>query len=252
METAQCGLRAQALEQPLLEWISPMITTSPNSENQTLHSDFSKVLGNVEFFSREEELALFRRYRKGDSEAHELLVRSVTPMVMRLAMKYCRQYFWNDLEGAESAALEGVLRAIEKFDPKRGTRLITYAGWWTRSFLNKHHHEDRTIRVPHAYKQGPYSEAGERARTVLALDEYSAQNLEQPQRKGDFSELQLEALEQALLSLPEKLRWVLRERFWAQRTLWDVGMELGVTRERVRQLEVEGIQELRRLLKRPA
>ena len=85
---------------------------------------------------REEERALAENYlRTGDREAAYRLVTSHLKLVVKIAMIYQKVYR-NILDLIQEGNL-GLLQAIERFDPERGTRLQTYAAWWIKAYILK-------------------------------------------------------------------------------------------------------------------
>jgi RNA polymerase sigma-32 factor len=83
---------------------------------------------------REAELTLFQRYQEqGDAQAGEHLVRENLGNVSRIV----RQYRHYGVPPAELAAEGnfGLVRALRKFDPKKGVRFMTYAAYWIRAYV---------------------------------------------------------------------------------------------------------------------
>jgi RNA polymerase sigma-32 factor len=85
------------------------------------------------FLTREEEQRLFTQYRRGgDKKIEERLLQSQLPLVGHLTQRYL-------LKGIEQRDLFqegaiGLLQAIRRFDPTRGTRLSTYSAHWIRAY----------------------------------------------------------------------------------------------------------------------
>lgn len=79
----------------------------------------------------EEERALVRRTQTGDRAARARLVQSCLPFVASVALEYRR--WGHPLEDIVQEGCIGLLKAIERFDPDRGCRLITYAAYWIRA-----------------------------------------------------------------------------------------------------------------------
>lgn len=87
--------------------------------------------------SREEELGLIRRWRSGhDALARDALVRSSLRHVVSIAKRY--QRYGLPLADLISEGNFGVVRALDKFDPERGTLFITYASYWVRACILQH------------------------------------------------------------------------------------------------------------------
>jgi RNA polymerase sigma-32 factor len=87
----------------------------------------------LELLPPDRERALAREYRRtGSREIEDRLVRSQLRLVIRLANEY-----GNDDDSVEDLTQEGalgLLAAVRRFDPARGVRLSTYAGWWIRAY----------------------------------------------------------------------------------------------------------------------
>ena len=96
--------------------------------------------------SPEEERALARRAREGDQEATDRLVTAH----LRFVISYVKKYQGRGLGLAElvSAGNEGLLKAVQRFDPDKGARFSHYAHWWVRATveraLPKQTHSDDT------------------------------------------------------------------------------------------------------------
>lgn len=85
---------------------------------------------------RDEERRLAEEYRNtGNREAAYRLVTSNLKLVVRIAMIYQKVYR-NILDLIQEGNL-GLLQAVERFDPERGTRLQTYAAWWIKAYILK-------------------------------------------------------------------------------------------------------------------
>jgi len=86
--------------------------------------------------SREEEHSLAALYHKtGDRDAAYQLVTSNLRLVVKIAMIYHKVYR-NILDLIQEGNL-GLMQAIRRFDPDRGTRLPTYAAWWIKAYILK-------------------------------------------------------------------------------------------------------------------
>jgi len=87
--------------------------------------------------TREEEHELAVRWvEQDDKEAGRRLVTSNLRLVVKLANEYRRGY-QNLLDLVQEGNV-GLVKAVEKFDPYRGVKLSTYAGWWIRAYILKY------------------------------------------------------------------------------------------------------------------
>lgn len=88
-----------------------------------------------------------RRSQRGDRDARAALIRSNLRLVMHIA----RPFFSESLSRLDliQEGNQGLVRAVDGFDPERGHRLATYAGWWIRKAIRLGiQNQGRTIRLP--------------------------------------------------------------------------------------------------------
>jgi RNA polymerase sigma-32 factor len=107
-----------------------------HSNQQGLDQYMSEVR-RFNLLTREEEAALARKLRDdGDVEAAHKLVTSNLRFVVKVAMEY-RSYGARMLDLVQEGNV-GLMHAVRKFDPERGYRLITYAVWWIRAYIQSY------------------------------------------------------------------------------------------------------------------
>lgn len=108
---------------------------------------YLKDISKTPLLTPEEEIELAKRVQKGDKEAKKKLTEANLRLVVNIAKKYMgRGMHFLDL--VQEGNL-GLIRAIEKFDPKKGFRLSTYATWWIRQAITRAlADQSRTIRIP--------------------------------------------------------------------------------------------------------
>jgi RNA polymerase sigma-32 factor len=94
-------------------------------------------VGRRPVLTAEEERALARRYRDhGDTRAAHGLVTANLRFVVRVAREY-RSYGARLADLVQEGNL-GLMTAVRKFDPEKGIRLVTYAVWWIRAYMQSH------------------------------------------------------------------------------------------------------------------
>lgn len=90
-----------------------------------------------ERLQREEEVALARAWRdRRDAKAAEKLVSSHLRVVVSIAHKYRR--YGNPMDDLIAEGNMGLLQALDKFDPERSNRFVTYASFWVRARVVNH------------------------------------------------------------------------------------------------------------------
>ena len=274
------GAQPDAPKKPELD-----LTIEPSLDSLRL---YLRSIGRVELLTAEQEIALAQRIERGDMIAKRHMVEANLRLVVSIAKGYLGRGL-SFLDLIQEGSL-GLIRAVEKFDYRRGYKFSTYATWWIRQAVTRAIADKaRTIRIPvhmveklnrvaHVERQlvqrlGREPEPAEIAaelqwsiREVRAAARAST-SLDQPigeQEDAVFGDLvagddplpdevtanrlQKEALSRALESLPERDRAVLELRYGLSgeepHTLEHIGRRLGLTRERVRQIEVESLHRL--------
>ncbi len=108
---------------------------------------YLKEIGKVELLDTDTEIKLAERMAAGDEEAKNILVESNLRLVVSIAKRYVgRGMFFLDL--IQEGNL-GLMKAVEKFDYKKGYKFSTYATWWIRQAITRAIADQaRTIRIP--------------------------------------------------------------------------------------------------------
>lgn len=270
--------------------------------------------------SRDEEQSLARRWRDhGDVQAAHKLVTSNLRFVIKIASEY-RHYGFRLLDLVQEGNV-GLMRAVHKFDPYKGFRLITYAVWWIRAHIHdfilrswslvrvgttrvqrrlfnrlqsaqkrlkgllrsgeadgadsanalrtlaesEDDHDQalaaefevdvgdvqefrRRVQVPDLYLEESAHEDGVATLKDALVDQAIGQEqaLEERQIRRQLSK----RLSAAVEALPDREREVVTARLLSAppRTLAEIGKELGVSKERVRQIERRAKERLREAL----
>jgi RNA polymerase primary sigma factor len=108
---------------------------------------YLKEIGKVRLLTAYEEVNLAKKIEAGDQEAKRMLVEANLRLVVSIAKKYVgRGMLFLDL--IQEGNL-GLIRAVEKFDYKKGYKFSTYATWWIRQAITRAIADQaRTIRIP--------------------------------------------------------------------------------------------------------
>lgn len=108
---------------------------------------YLKEIGKVQLLSAEEEIELAKRLEEGDEEAKKRLAEANLRLVVSIAKRYVgRGMLFLDL--IQEGNL-GLIKAVEKFDYRKGFKFSTYATWWIRQAITRAIADQaRTIRIP--------------------------------------------------------------------------------------------------------
>jgi RNA polymerase primary sigma factor len=268
----------------------PPLQTSYETTTDALQL-FLREAGRHQLLTAAQEVELAKKIERGDMSAKTHMIQSNLRLVVSIAKNYRNQGL-PFLDLIQEGTL-GLIRAVEKFDWRRGYKFSTYATWWIRQAVARALADKaRTIRMPvHIVERLQKMNRAERilwtqlgreptldeiaeeaslpihqALEVRAAARASA-SLDQPVGEqedavfGDFVagddplpeeevevSLRSQALSAALSSLPERERQVLILRYGLDdsepKTLEEIGRRLGLTRERVRQIELESLRRL--------
>jgi len=280
-------------------------TTLKTTKTETEHRDYGgdsafrlyiREVGETKLLTPQEEIQLARKIQRGDMKAREHMIKAN----LRLVVKIARDY-----EGLGLPLLDlinegniGLMRAVEKFDPKKGAKLSTYAAWWIKQSIRRAlSDQSKTIRLPvHATDK-----LLSIRRTAMRLEEELGR---QPTDEEIGAELDIPAKQVRLLQtagirpasldapigddesnriadivadqnagtpyldletktntklvhdlmgdLDPREAAILRQRFGLdggdEKTLEEIGVQFGVTRERIRQIEDKALRKLRKRL----
>jgi RNA polymerase primary sigma factor len=253
---------------------------------------FLNEAGRWPLLTKEEEVELAKLIERGDEEAKERMINSNLRLVVSIAKRY--QGHGLSLLDLIQEGIIGLIRAVEKFDWRRGFKFSTYATWWIRQAVQRGvANKSRTIRLPvhiadreqkmaraervlapqlgrqpteeeiakHAklpLKQ--VREVRQAARAITSLDkplgtdnegrlgDLFASEGSEPEEELTVS-LEEDVLRRAVAQLPEREREVVKRRYGLNgdrdpASLEAIGRELGLTRERVRQIEASALEQL--------
>ena len=252
---------------------------------------FLNEAGRYKLLTAEEEVELAKRIERGEKAAKDLMINSNLRLVVSIAKRY--QGHGLSLLDLIQEGIIGLIRAVEKFDHRKGFKFSTYATWWIRQAVQRGvANKSRTIRIPvHIVEREQKMARAERelvvklgrqptdqelakaaklpvkqvkevkaaARAVTSLDkpigddnsgsygDLFASEHAHTEEEVEIS-LRQETLRKALDELPERERLVLELRYGLTggdpMSLEAIGRQLGITRERVRQIEADALETL--------
>jgi len=273
------------------------------SEDNVISAQYLKNLKKYPLLTKEQEYELALKVANGDKEARELMIKSNLGLVISVAKRFLgRGLSFDDLIMEGNI---GLIKAVERFKPKKGFRFSTYAIWWIRQTIERGIlNSGRVVRLPihisenlYKYTRAVKEVTGEIKRepnfsevaghmgikekklekilgligNIYSLDAPSpyTQNGDEEDANMSFSNLlkadenatsplesldrieTLELLNKWLLNLADIERKVIFLRYglnyekpW---TLNEVGLIFGLTKERIRQIEVKSLKKLRKM-----
>ncbi|MEW6101956.1 MAG: RNA polymerase sigma factor RpoD/SigA [Candidatus Omnitrophota bacterium] len=255
---------------------------------------YLKEIRSIPLLTAQQEVTLSKRIKRGDEKARKEMIRSNLRLVINIAKRYMHLGI-PLLDLIEEGNL-GLMKAVDKFNPKKGFRFSTYGAWWIKQGITRSISEQgKMIRIPvymtdliskwrkkkeqlsHKLKRLPSDEEIAK-RLKLSKDKIeqinfwmttSTSSLEAPigeDSEGQVSDLiedetavqpdseieqhfDKERLRSIMDIMSEREKEVLDMRFGLNesepKTLAEVAKKLGVSRERVRQIEEGALKKLR-------
>lgn len=262
-----------------------------DEETRNSTAAYLSEIGLIPLLDAEREWALAERVQAGDADARRSFIEANLRLVVSVARGYAgRGLAFMDLIAEGNF---GLIRAVEKFDPRRRLRFSTYAVWWIRDAVQSAiMNQGRTVRVPvHVLRDlaqilrverelatrlgappgldeiaaaagrevreiAELFRVNERVDSLDALDtgERALIGFMQERDEGaaGLSALDGERLAALIARLSDRQREVLRRRFGLEdmpvQSLAEIGRDLGISRERARQIQEEGLKRLRGLV----
>jgi RNA polymerase sigma-32 factor len=262
---------------------------------------YSKIASKTAILTREQEKVLARRWRdERDPEALDRLVLCNLKAVFKIAGEFRNRHA--GMEDLVQEGLLGLIRATERFDPERGIRFLSYAGWWIRAYIKEYLLRSRSlVRIGTTQKQrsiysrlgrakamleklypdldpslryqklaeildaspelvedmngrlsghdlsldARISDDGETAYVDLLADD--GPDTEERAMESDLHQHRVVYLLAAMDELTDREQLIIQRRYLdpSSTTLRELGVVLGISRERVRQLEMRAKEKIR-------
>ena len=108
---------------------------------------YLREIGETPLLTIKEEVALAKKIKKGDKAAREQMIKANLRLVVKIARDY--ENFGLPLLDLINEGNIGLMKAVDRFDPKKGAKLSTYASWWIKQSIRRAiSDQSKTIRLP--------------------------------------------------------------------------------------------------------
>jgi RNA polymerase primary sigma factor len=278
---------------PCPDWESPPRAARDGVRANACITLYLRDIGRVKLLTPQEEVELAARIKKGDREARDQMIKSNLRLVIKIARAY--EGIGLPLLDLISEGNIGLMRAVDRFDPRKGAKLSSYSAFWIRQAITKAlASQSKAIRLPthvvdklgkmrwaaSRLEQGlgrePTDEelaakVGTTSRRVTEMriaairpasldaqsdgedigsyaDIIADEKAESPHEKID-GKARTVMIREIVRTLDEREQLILGLRFGldddAPKTLDEIGGELGISCERVRQLQNAALKKVR-------
>jgi RNA polymerase primary sigma factor len=213
------------------------------TEHDKSVSTYFNEVANYKPLSKDEELELWRKYKyNGDMGARDKLISSNLKFVARIA----KQYQGRGLSYADLIAEGniGLIKALDKFDGERGYKIISYSVWWIRQTIlealaKRNTSNDEDLPLDYEKQTGDDDEQNE-----IIDENFVNDGLERSQQleRDEIIRVLMEYLNQREKNIITKYYGLDGSK---PKTLEEIGLEYGLTKERIRQIKNTSFKKMR-------
>ncbi len=134
-------------EEDTEEEVPEKTVRKPATKSSDSIKAYLQEIGEIDRLTPEEEVELAKKIEKGDAQAKEQMINANLRLVVSIAKKYKDRGL--SLQDLIQEGNIGLMRAVEKFDYRKGFRFSTYATWWIRQSMTRAvADQSRDIRIP--------------------------------------------------------------------------------------------------------
>ena len=213
---------------------------------------YTRKIKDYNLLTPEEELDYARRYIQGEiSAGHKIITAN-----LRFVVKVAQGYFhlgYGPLEIVQEGNM-GLVKALTRFDPEMGVRFICYAIWWIKAYIKNFIHKSyqvHTGRLTHAKGlislDSSISTENENEESLLDHLLYEGPDQDDFYSHKERRNYLMDLLKSDPPILTQREIYIIEKRFFNDppATLKDIAQQIGVTRERVRQIEMRSLQRIK-------
>ena len=146
---ASAPVTAQPVSPPATEGDTTLFIRreSTRYDGDTAIKLYLREIGQVQLLTPQEEIQLAARIKRGDKKAREQMIKANLRLVVKIARDY--EGIGLPLLDLISEGNIGLMKAVERFDPKKGGKLSTYGSWWIKQSIKRAlANQSKTIRLP--------------------------------------------------------------------------------------------------------
>jgi RNA polymerase primary sigma factor len=138
---------APAAPEPVIHVHEPVESAADKTHTAPALQLYLREVGQVQLLTPQEEVKLARRIRRGDEAAREHMIRANLRLVVKIARDY--ENLGLPLLDLINEGNMGLIKGVERFDPRKGAKLSTYASWWIKQAIKRAlANQSKTIRLP--------------------------------------------------------------------------------------------------------
>lgn len=204
---------------------------------------FNLIKKNTPLTKKEEKKLWERFHEKNDMLARESLIKANLKFVPTIAKQFkgCGLPFADIIEEGNI----GLINAIDRFDPKKDTKVISYAVWWIRKTIIEAIEKKSTLDVENVDDYNHHDNQEEQNGNIIKP--FFVDNLFEETKETSMDYKQI--IEELFEGVPERERCIVSDYYGlygdAPRTLDEIGEDLSITKERVRQLNEKALKKMR-------
>lgn len=218
-----------------------------NDFENSISAYFDEIKNTTPLTKREERKLWKRFHEKNDMTAREALITANLKFVPTVAKQFkgCGLPFADIVEEGNI----GLIKAIDRFDPKKDTKVISYAVWWIRKTIIEAIEKKGMLDVDNIDDYLPKNNDKNENRESNEIKVAIPEKMDLVEEKSVAPIDAINILEELFEGVPERERNIVSDYFGLDgvkpKTLEEIGEEFNLTKERVRQLNEKALKKMR-------